>query len=151
MDFRRASTIFSPGKLLRLILFSLIGSFFALIFLGFGFFVIFIGAEMTCIRLAMISSPIGRFVGRIILLQPGEPIFPSVVIPVWRKIILMIPLLVYVPMIIIGLWILLQNGFMHQNIIYLIFLANSFPFSDRNLFTLFFSFFLLRAPSLPLW
>jgi hypothetical protein len=76
---------------------------------------------MTLFRISTIYLPAGKFIGAIIGLPKEEYIFEPITGPLWRKILVSLPAIFSLGMAGLGIWLLLRNGFIAQNLIYVLF------------------------------
>jgi hypothetical protein len=76
---------------------------------------------MVLLRLAAIYLPARRLLAVIIGLSEEESIIKQFTGPLWGKIFILLPALFWLGTAAIGFWLLLRNGFLAQNIIYLLF------------------------------
>lgn len=103
-----------------IIIFSVI-SLSVFLFLGFGFYLIVFGLLMVLVRLAFLYHPARQLLTIMVGLSEEESVFKHFTGPLWGKIFILIPALFWLGTSFVGLWLLLRNGFLAQNIIYLLF------------------------------
>ena len=106
----------------RLILIFSIISILAMMVLGFAFYLIVIGIMMASIRLSSIFRPIRRFIAWISGVSEDKSIFPKINKPFWTKLMFVWHIIPYFGLVIFGVWLLVKNGFLSQNLIYFLFI-----------------------------
>jgi hypothetical protein len=89
--------------------------------LGLGFYLIVNGLLIVLLRLAAIYLPAKRLLAVITGLSEEESIVKQFTGPQWAKIFILLPALFWLGTSVFGFWLLLRNGFLAQNFIYLLF------------------------------
>ena len=89
--------------------------------LGLWVYFILFGLFMVLLRLAAVSAPVRRFMlGLTHWTGKGTP-FKELDAPLWNKVVFLVPALFWLGIMALGFWLLFSNGFLAQNLIYLLF------------------------------
>jgi hypothetical protein len=122
---RVANSIWSLMKTKAFWRFSIIISIISLLsmfLLGIAFFLIVTGALMIFMLISAVYQPAGRLVARIAGLPEGNFLFHQVTISFWKKLLITWPVVFYAYISGVGVWLLFKDGFLSQNLLYLIFI-----------------------------
>ncbi len=90
----------------------------SLAFLGIAFMMMAQGLTAALVRIAAVWPSAGRLVGLVAHNPDGSLLFPQTEMPLWRRILIALPALLWLGMAGIGVWLLATKGFLAQNLIY---------------------------------
>jgi hypothetical protein len=109
------------GAFWRFVAISSLITLFVLLGLGIACYFIVFGSLMALLRLSIINLPVAQAIGAMIGLPKGKYLFEPISGPLWRKILVTWPAILWIGMACFGMWLLLRNGFLAQNLLYGIF------------------------------
>jgi len=89
--------------------------------LGLWVYFILFGLFMVLLRLSAVNAPIRRFMlGLTRWMGRGTP-FKGLEAPLWNKAVYLVPALLWLGVMVLGFWLLFSNGFLAQNLSYILF------------------------------
>ncbi len=89
--------------------------------LGMWVYVIVFGVFMVLVRLAAVSLPVRRLITAITGLVGKKTVFKEFTGSAWSKTRFLFPALFWLGVVAVGFWLLFTNGFLEQNLLYLLF------------------------------
>jgi hypothetical protein len=89
---------------------------------GIAVHLIVLGILLSLIRISAVYRPFRRFISAIAGLSEGEFLFPVVTGGFWKILLIVWPVIMYLGLFGYGAWLILRDGFLSQNLIYLLFL-----------------------------
>jgi hypothetical protein len=105
----------------RFVAISLLITFFALFGLGMACYFIVFGFLMTLLQLSTIYHPDAQLVRVMSGLPKGKYLFEPISVPLWKKILVACPTIIWMGYACFGMWLLFRTGFLAQNLIYILF------------------------------
>ena len=93
----------------------------ALALLGIGFLLLVQGLSLATLRLAPVFPPARRLLAAIPHETTDELLFPELKAPLWTRLLICAPAVLWLVMAAFGIWIIAKGGFPQQNLLYQIF------------------------------
>jgi hypothetical protein len=89
--------------------------------LGLWVYFILFGLFMVLLRLAAVSAPVRRFMLTLTGWAGRSTPFKELDAPLWNLAIFLVPALFWLGIMALGFWLLFSDGFLAQNLIYILF------------------------------
>ena len=115
----QTALIITGQGLLRLLVLLLLISMLSFL-LGFAFVLLFQGLFLIFIQIALVYRPFYLFLIRILSLDFDQSSFIYPPWPKWKMIYYLLRSLIWIPAVVVGIHLLTRDGFLSQNLIYLL-------------------------------